>query len=110
MPGVHLTLLGRRKLREQGHSALGRVIRTRTLWWIKVNTKPVRRHMADGARFPHSVTFSFQADGRSYTGRDILSWSARCPCDGEAVAVRYDPTRPERCILDPHPGGLEQTR
>ena len=107
MAGIRLALRGRKQLREQGRPAQGRVVGTRTLWWLKVNTKPVRRHMADGARFPHAVTFSYQVDGRRYTGRDILNWSVRCPAAGEPVQVRYDPARPERCVLLPPPAALD---
>ena len=63
------------------------------------NTKPVRRHLADGARFPHSVSFRYTVDGQTYTARTVLGWYARCPGVGEAVRVYYAPDRPERCAL-----------
>ena len=55
MDRPRITLLGRRALRARGRPVRGVVLSVRTLWWIKVNTKPVRRHMADGARFPQDV-------------------------------------------------------
>ena len=99
MENGHLTLLGRKKLQTQGCTAQGQVIRTKTLWWYKVNTKPVRLHMGDGARFPHSVQFRYQIDGQDYVGRDIVSWSHRCPAVGERVELHYDPRQPGRCVL-----------
>ena len=101
MAGIRLALRGRKQLREQGRPAQGRVVGTRTLWWLKVNTKPVRRHMADGARFPHSVSFRYTVDGQTYTARTVLGRYARCPGVEEAVRVYYAPDRPERCALQP---------
>ena len=93
--------LGRDRLIARGRAAQGTVTGTRTLWWCKVNTKPVRRHLADGARFPHSVSFRYTVDGQTYTARTVLGWYARCPGVGEAVRVYYAPDRPERCALRP---------
>ena len=91
--------LGRDRLIARGRAAQGVVTGTRTLWWCKVNTKPVRRHLADGARFPHSVSFRYTVDGQTYTARTVLGWYAWCPGVGEAVRVYYAPDRPERCAL-----------
>ena len=101
MDRPRITLLGRRALRARGRPVRGMVLSVRTLWWIKVNTKPARRHMADGARFPHALTFAYQVDGRRYTGRAVLYWYVRCPCPGEAVEAHCDPARPRRCVLTP---------
>lgn len=93
--------LGRSRLLAKGRMTHGVVASTRSLWWCKVNTKPVRLHLADGARFPHSVAFRYTVDGREHTARTVLGWYARCPGVGETVRVFYDPDRPSRCTLQP---------
>ena len=98
---ANYTGLGRSRLLAQGRTTQGVVTGTRTLWWCKVNTKPVRLHLADGARFPHPVAFRYTVDGRTYTAKTVLGWYAQCPGAGEAVRVWYDPDRPERCALRP---------
>ena len=41
-----------------GGQTEGVITDVKTCWWLKVNTKPVRRNMFDGALFPHIWVFS----------------------------------------------------
>ena len=37
---------------------VGTILSVKKQWWLKVNTKPIRKHALDGATFPHIVTLS----------------------------------------------------
>lgn len=56
----------------------GTVIAIKKQWWLKVNTKPVRKHMLDGATFPHIIKVQYEADGIPYTKRKWIG--AGHPC------------------------------
>lgn len=91
--------LGEARLLEQGISTPGKVISVKTWWFIKINTKSVRKSPLDGATFPHRIVFSYQVDGKSYTGSRILSPATDCPAAGSDITVFYDPQRPEKYAL-----------
>ena len=42
-------------------------------WWLKLNTKPVRKGPLDGATFPHIIKVQYVVDGKSYTKRLLIS-------------------------------------
>lgn len=80
----------------KGRCVMGRVTEVRRIWWIKINTKPVRKHAFDGAEYPMLICFSYEAEGAGYSGKRVINYTRRCPAVGEALTVYYDPARPER--------------
>ena len=74
----------------------GTVTDARTLWWLKINTKPVRFGGMDGARFPSVIRVRYAVGGQEYTKRTFVSAALRCPQKGESVTVQYRPDRPEK--------------
>lgn len=77
----------------------GTVISSKRLWWIKVNTKPIRLHSTDGARFPHSITVSYTVNSVSYSVRKYVPWSKACPQVGQQISVLYQPAKPQKATV-----------
>ncbi|MBD5111884.1 MAG: sugar ABC transporter permease [Ruminococcaceae bacterium] len=78
----------------------GIVTDVKKIWWIKINTKPIRRHALDGARFPHFATVKYAVDGVEFTKRFYISWRIDPPLKGTEVIVRYNSENPKRCKID----------
>ena len=101
---MHILLLfgfgGTRRM-AAGHWTRGRVTASKTCRWLKVNTKPVRKHALDGAVFPHIIAFQYTVDGKTYQGKRYVPprYAAgfdTSPKPGDGIRVWYDPGRPER--------------
>ena len=92
---------GEKRRMAAGHLAAGVVTNSKTCWWLKVNTKPVRKHALDGAVFPHIITFQYTVDGKTYQGKRYVPprYAAgfdASPKVGDGIRVWYEPDRPER--------------
>jgi hypothetical protein len=81
----------------------GRVLTVRRLWWIKINTRPLRRHALEGAAFPHAVRIAYRTEGTVYRRWKYVGWRSVCPAPGETIPVWYDMARPRRCRIAPPP-------
>jgi len=79
-----------------GERTEGTVTQVKTCWWLKVNTKPARRNMFDGAVFPHIIHFTYSVDGQTYQGKRYVNWNKRCPQIGEKLMVYYEKEKPAR--------------
>lgn len=88
--------LGSQGILNKNHFVSGSVVMVSRCWWLKVNTKPVRRFPGDGAVYPHIVTFTYQVDNVSYTGKLFIPLRYRVPQKGETIPVYYDPGKPGR--------------
>ena len=42
-----------------GGQTEGIVTEVKTCHWFKINTKPIRKHMWDGAVYPHIIHFTY---------------------------------------------------
>ena len=72
-----------------GQKTEGVVTQVKTCWWLKVNTKMVRLHSMDGARFPHIIKVQYTVDGNEYTKRKWLSSEQPVPHVGDSRTVLY---------------------
>ena len=79
-----------------GGETEGIVTQVKTCYWFKVNTKPVRTSIGDGAVFPHIIQFTYCVDGKTYTGKRWVNWNKRCPVKDERIKVHYEETNPEK--------------
>ena len=79
-----------------GEKTDGMVTQVRTCWWLKINTKPVRCNMFDGAVFPHIIHFTYTVDGQTYQGKRYVNWNRRCPQKGEKLMVYYQKENPAK--------------
>ena len=73
---------------------IGTVISTKTQWWLKINTKPVRVRAMDGAIFPHILKVRYRVDGKDYIKRKRVPAGQKVPAVGSTVAMLYDTGRP----------------
>ena len=79
-----------------GSQTEGTVTEGKPCYWFKVNTKPIRKHMADGAVFPHIIHFTYEVNGQGYSGRRFVHYNRRCPVKDEKITVHYEPDFPEK--------------
>ncbi len=77
----------------------GKVIAVKTQWWLKINTKPIRKHAMDGAIFPHIVKVQWRADGKDYCKRKWLSAGRPTPQVGSSVDVTYLTENPKKAVI-----------
>ena len=79
-----------------GKDTQGVVTEVKRCWWLKVNTKAIRRNMFDGALFPHIIYFTYHVNGQTYTGKRYVNWNKRCPIAGEKLTVYYEESSPQK--------------
>ena len=96
MSVLHMLGFGEKKVFAQNASVPGRITAVKKCWWLKVNTKPVRRDMWDGAKFPHIAEFTYEVDGKAYTGKRWISYDDMPPAVGAAIKVYYDRNDPAK--------------
>ena len=74
----------------------GIVISVATQWWLKINTKPVRKHALDGATFPHIIKVQYAVDGKEYIVRKWIRAGDPAPAVGSTVTVCYQEKKPNK--------------
>ncbi len=79
---------------------MGTVISVSKQWWLKVNTKPVRRHALDGAFFPHIIKVNYMVDGKNYVKRKWIPAKASVPLKGSKVTVIYSLQKPAKAQIN----------
>ena len=93
---LYLFGVGEKQLFAQGAMASGCITAVKKCWWLKVNTKPVRTSMWDGAKFPHIAHFTYMVDGVEYIGKRWISYADAPLRVGTAVKIYYDAAKPHR--------------
>lgn len=78
---------------------MGTVISVATQWWLKINTKPVRKHALDGATFPHIIKVKYTVDGKDYIKRKWISANSQPPMAGSSVTVLYSGDKPQKAKI-----------
>ena len=79
-----------------GEQTEGIITQVKTCWWLKVNTKPVRGNMFDGAVFPHMIHFTYTVNGQTHQGKRYVNWNKPCPQKGEKLTVYYEKGNPAK--------------
>ncbi len=74
----------------------GTVISVSKQWWLKINTKVVRKGPMDGAVFPHIIKVLYTVNGIEYTKRTWISAGAPVPNEGSSVKVVYTDGAPDK--------------
>lgn len=74
----------------------GKVIASHKQWWLKVNTKPVRKGALDGATFPYIIKVEYTVNSQVYTKRKWIRAGCMVPEAGSLVTVSYDESKPSR--------------
>ena len=75
---------------------LGTVISVKKQWWLKINTKPIRTHILDGAIFPHIIKVEYTVSGTKYTKLKWVKARFKAPNVGDKLTVIYDEGKPEK--------------
>lgn len=65
-------------------------------WWLKINTKPVRKGTLDGAIFPHIIKVKYTVDGKEYFKRKWIDARNTVPSLDSPVTVVYDESKPSK--------------
>lgn len=81
------------------NSTAGEVISVKKQWWLKINTKVIRKGPLDGAIFPHILKVRYTVDGKEYVRRKWILTKHPVPAAGDTVGVLYDETKPEKIKL-----------
>lgn len=82
------------------NKTIGTIVSVKKQWWLKVNTKPVRRHAFDGATFPHIVAVKYTVNGTEYTKKKWLKACITPPSVNDQVTVIYQENKPQKIRLD----------
>lgn len=77
----------------------GTVVSVKKQWWLKVNTKVIRKGALDGAIFPHILKVRYMVDGKEYVRRKWILTKRPVPAEGDTVGVLYDDLKPEKIKL-----------
>ena len=68
-------------------------------WWLKINTKAVRKGPMDGAVFPHIIKVSYSVDGKEYIRRKWIGAGEPVPNEGSSVKVVYNDDEPAKAEI-----------
>ena len=82
------------------NTAIGTILSVKKQWWLKVNTKPIRKHALDGATFPHIVTVKYTVDGNEIIKKKWLKSFVTPPNVNEQVTVVYREDKPTKFRLE----------
>ena len=79
--------------------AVGTVIKVKKQWWLKVNTKPIRRHSLDGAVFPHIITVKYNVSVTDYTKKKWVKAKDTPPEIYSEVRVIFEEGNPKKARI-----------
>ena len=82
------------------NTTIGTILSVKKQWWLKINTKPIRKHALDGATFPHIVTVKYTVDGNEIVKKKWLKSFVTPPSVNEQVAVIYRTDKPTKFRLE----------
>ena len=74
----------------------GTVISVSKQWWLKVNTKAIRKGPMDGAVFPHIIKAAYSVDDKEYTVKKWIGAGLPVPAEGSTVKVVYEEGSPNK--------------
>lgn len=75
---------------------IGTVLSVTRQWWLKVNIKPIRRGVLDGATFPHIIKVQYVVDGNIYIKKKWIKAGEEVPAVGNRLAVLYCSNMPTK--------------
>lgn len=80
------------------NSVIGTVAEVKECWWLTVNTKVVKTHSLDGAKFPHTVRFTYIVENIEYKGKKFFGAFSPYPQIGGKITVHYDINKPKKHV------------
>ena len=73
---------------------VGTIVSAKKQWWLKVNTKAIRKGPLDGATFPYIAKIKYTIDGTEYVKNKWVGAGCPAPVEGETVQLVYDEAKP----------------
>lgn len=89
----------KRKVLIKKRETTGTVISVSKQWWLKINTKAIRKSPLDGAVFPYIIKVSYMVAGKEYVRRKWISAGAPVPMEGSSVKVVYNDDAPAKADI-----------
>ena len=77
---------------------VGKIIKVKKLWWLKINKKTIRTTSLDGAIFPSSLQIQYSVNDKKYVGKKIVVWDDRFTQVGQDVVVSYKEDKPQKIL------------
>ena len=77
---------------------IGKIIKVKKLWWLKINKKPIRTTSLDGAIFPLSLQVQYSVNDNEYVGKKIVTWDDSLTQVGQDVIVSYKEDKPQKIL------------
>ena len=77
---------------------IGKIIKVKKLWWLKINKKPIRTTSLDGAIFPLSLQVQYNVNDNEYVGKKIVTWDDSLTQVGQDVVVSYNEDKPQKIL------------
>ena len=78
---------------------IGTVLSAKKQWWLKMNTKPIRMSVFDGATFPHIIKVQYVVDGNTYIKRKWIGAGKEVPAVGSKLTVLYCSNKPSKAKI-----------
>ena len=76
--------------------AWGTVVSVKKQWWLKINTRSLRKGSLDGAIFPHIIKVKYEVDGKECVKYKWLHSPLEPPMVGENVKLVYPEDKPKK--------------
>lgn len=80
------------------NSVDGIIVKVTKLWWLKINTKGIRKTALDGAIFPHIIKIKYNVNNVFYEKSKIVCWKNKIINVGDKVNITYDINNPSKII------------
>ena len=77
---------------------VGKIIKVKKLWWLKINKKPIRTTSLDGAIFPSSLQVKYSVNDNEYIGKKVVVWEDSETQIGSDVIVSYNEEKPQKIL------------
>ena len=90
-------LLGGKQIMSN-EETIGKIIKVKKLWWLKINKKPIRTTSLDGAIFPSSLQVQYSVNDNEYVGKKIVVWDDSLTQVGQEVVVSYNEDKPQKIL------------
>ncbi len=90
-------LLGGKQIMSN-EETIGKIIKVKKLWWLKINKKTIRTTTLDGAIFPSSLQVQYNVNDNEYVGKKIVAWDESLTQVGQDVIVSYNEDKPKKIL------------
>lgn len=76
----------------------GKIIKVSKLRWLKINKKPFRTSLSDGATFPYKIRVEYNVNNKKFEKSKIIYWGNDSVNVGDQVIVTYEQSNPSKIL------------